>query len=369
MNLTGLWLNNFRSYDRLYLPLTPNLTVLVGNNAQGKTNLLEAIFFCCTARSHRTNKEKELIKWDCERAYIKTEAERGDGKHRVEISISKHKKKCISVNALPIKRVGELLGHMHCVMFSPEDLMLVKAGPAERRRFIDIEVSQVRKPYFYALANYISTLDQRNRLLKSLQFSGSLLGTLDVWDEQLADSGAKIIMYRSEFIERLKPIAQEVHSHISSGQEVLSLAYSTQIEHESIESAKAGLLEKFKAKREDDISRGTTTAGPHRDDLAVFVNGVDLRAFGSQGQQRTAALSLKLSELELFKQYTGEYPVLLLDDVLSELDPDRQAMLLDNISGKQTIITCADFDEALLERFYGCSVYQVSNSHLEKVRG
>ncbi len=367
MNLTGLWLNNFRSYEKLYLPLAPNLTVLVGDNAQGKTNLLEAIFFCCTARSHRTNKEKELIRWNCDRSYIKAEAERNDGRHRVEITINRNSKKCISVNALPIKRVGELLGHMHCVMFSPEDLTLVKAGPAERRRFIDIEVSQVRKPYYYALAKYLSTLDQRNKLLKSLQFSSSLLETLDIWDEQLADAGSKIIMYRSEFVERLRPLAQEVHRHITSGQESLGLQYSTQIEPDSIESVKSGLIEKLKAKRDDDISRGTTTVGPHRDDLAVFVNNIDLRAFGSQGQQRTAALSLKLSELDLFKQYTGEYPILLLDDVLSELDPGRQAMLLDNISGKQTIITCAHFDDALLNRFAGCNVYKVSSSHLLKV--
>ncbi|MBS7262272.1 MAG: DNA replication/repair protein RecF [Eubacteriales bacterium] len=371
MYVSGLWAKNFRNYEQLYLPLKNELTVLSGANAQGKTNVLEAVFFCCTARSHRTKHERDLIRIPAlgadpaakpepsASAYLRAEAEARDGRHRVEVRIGAGGKS-ILVNGLPVRKVGELLGQINCVMFSPEDLSLVKDGPDKRRRFIDIEISQIKKTYYYALQKYYSALDQRNKLLKQLAFADpSLAGTLDVWDEQLAVAGAAIIAARYEFVARLGVHASAIHRFITAGKEDMTLSYAGSAEESDAARMTEELLTKLRVRREDDLRRATTTVGPHRDDLVVTVNGKDMRAFGSQGQQRTCALSLKLSEMDLVNEYIGEYPVLLLDDVLSELDVSRQEMLLDNIRAKQTLLTTAQFDETLARRFADCRLLEV----------
>lgn len=343
MKIKSLELQNFRNYNDVHIEFNDGLNVLIGKNAQGKTNLVEAINFCCIGKSHRTNKEKELIKFDAESTKIKVTAERLTGEKVVEAFISKNAKKVVRINSLSILKIGELFGNINSVFFSPEDLKLVKESPADRRRFIDIDISQISKVYFYNLIKYNKILAQRNKLLKSCFDKQQAQRGLDIWNEQLAQVGAKIIFARLNFITRLDKIAHDVHSSLSENKEDLVLSY-TGITGENVDDIYREFYSQLENSIEKDLSLGYTSVGPHRDDIKIVVNDIDIRSFGSQGQQRTTALSLKLAELEIFKNEIGEYPVLILDDVLSELDEKRCRNLLDSISKTQVILTGTDFD-------------------------
>lgn len=335
MYLNKLQLWNFRSYENLELNFPKGITILYGDNGQGKTNIIEAIYLLCTGRSHRTNRENDMINFDRNWSRIRIENMQRDGRHTVDMVMARGQKKRILVNGLAISRISEILGQLSGVIFSPEDLDLVKEGPKMRRRFMDIELSQVSKSYFYALNDYNKVLEQRNSLLKETKKESDLF----VWDTLLAQRAVPIIKARREFCKRLVVKVKEMHKYLSSNKEELICIYKDAVnESEDIEAAMLELLEK---NRENDIKRGFTTVGPHKDDIIIKLGETDLRYFGSQGQQRTATLALKLTELEMMKEDLGEYPVLLLDDVLSELDPTRQKMLLDKIKEVQTIITVA----------------------------
>lgn len=335
MYLSKLQLWNFRSYENLELNFPNGITILYGNNGQGKTNIVEAIYLLCTGRSHRTNREHDMIQFDKPWARIRIVDIQKDGKHTVDMVMARGQKKRILVNGLAISRISEILGQLSGVIFSPEDLDLVKEGPKLRRRFMDIELSQVSKSYFYALNEYNKVLEQRNSLLKETTKAKDLF----VWDTLLAQRSVPIIKARREFCKRLQPLVNTMHQYLSSNKEELNCIYKDSINNrEDIENAMLELLEK---NHETDLKRGFTTIGPHKDDIIIKLGDIDLRYFGSQGQQRTATLALKLSELEMMKEDLGEYPVLLLDDVLSELDPTRQQLLLEKIKDVQTIITVA----------------------------
>ena len=335
MYLNKLQLWYFRSYENLELNFPKGITILYGDNGQGKTNVIEAIYLLCTGRSHRTNRENDMINFDRNWSRIRIENMQRDGRHTVDMVMARGQKKRILVNGLAISRISEILGQLSGVIFSPEDLDLVKEGPKMRRRFMDIELSQVSKSYFYALNDYNKVLEQRNSLLKETKKESDLF----VWDTLLAQRAVPIIKARREFCKRLVVKVKEMHKYLSSNKEELICIYKDAVnESEDIEAAMLELLEK---NRENDIKRGFTTVGPHKDDIIIKLGETDLRYFGSQGQQRTATLALKLTELEMMKEDLGEYPVLLLDDVLSELDPTRQKMLLDKIKEVQTIITVA----------------------------
>ena len=335
MYLSKLQLWNFRSYENLELNFPNGITILYGDNGQGKTNIVEAIYLLCTGKSHRTNREHDMIQFDKPWARIRIEDIQKDGRHTVDMVMAKGQKKRILVNGLAISRISEILGQLSGVIFSPEDLDLVKEGPQKRRRFMDIELSQVSKSYFYALNEYNKVLEQRNSLLKETTKKNDLF----VWDTLLAQRAVPIIKARREFCKRLQPLVNQMHQYLSSNKEQLNCIYKDSIsDREDIEEAMLELLEK---NHETDLKRGFTTIGPHKDDIIIKLGDIDLRYFGSQGQQRTATLALKLSELEMMKEDLGEYPVLLLDDVLSELDPSRQKLLLDKIKNVQTIITVA----------------------------
>ena len=333
MRVTSVRLKNFRNYEDCSFAPCAGVTVLMGDNAQGKTNALEAIYLTCAGRSHRTRQDRELIRWGAEMASVKVTAERRDGSHEVEIKIPAVGRRVVEIAGQRASRSGELMGHVTGVLFSPEDLRMVKDGPAERRRFIDMELSQMRPSYYAALQKYNRALLQRGTLLRT----GDLT-CLDVWDEQLARHGAQIMRARIAFTEKLAAIAREVHKSISGG-EALEIEYRPGAKAEPDAEA---LLRLLRAARDVDQRRMTTSVGPHRDDLQFLISGADARAYGSQGQQRTLALSLKLSELEVMKGEMGEYPVLMLDDVMSELDPDRRRLLLERLNGVQTIIASTD---------------------------
>lgn len=342
MEISTIRLTNYRNYTDQQLSMRPGINVLTGGNAQGKTNLLEAVRLCSIGRSHRTPRDKELIREGCEQARVELAWRKRDGGHALAAMIPLTAAKQVRIDGKLLRRSGELMGMMATVLFAPEDLSLVKSGPGERRRFIDMELSQIRPVYYYALQRYNRALKQRNNLLRELPAKSALASTLDSWDEILISEGAQIVRMRAEFVQRLSEFAGEHHRHITGGREELTCRYAGCAD---AGAAREGMAEGLRRARPRDMQAATTTFGPHRDDLLLEIDGRDVRAFGSQGQQRTTALSLKLSELSLMYNECGEWPILLLDDVMSELDPQRRRMLLDCIQGVQTIVTCTDISD------------------------
>ena len=344
MYVKKLFLQNFRNYTTQSVELGSALNVFSGRNAAGKTNLLEAVYTLGIGKSPRTVKERELVRFNADGTYARAEVVKKYGNHTVEIYIDKKDKKRVAINKLPIKKLGELMGTLGIVYFSPDELGLVKNAPSERRRFLDIALSQQSKSYFYTLGKYNKSILARNKLIK--EGGVSLQKTLDVWDDQVASLGAILVDARRKFVDNLSKIASRVHEKVSLG-EKLHLTYECPLVENDIPKIKEELLNKLGQNRERDIFLGFTSVGPHRDDIGIEVDGLDVKKYGSQGQQRTVALSLKLSELEIFKMEMGEYPVLLLDDVLSELDKPRREKLLEEASKVQTILTCTHFEHTL----------------------
>lgn len=342
-----------------------NVTLLSGKNAQGKTNMLEAIYICSTGRSHRTARDRELIKFGSPSSYIDASCVQRDGSHRIEIKLSSTNKKAVRINNSPAHRLGQLMGHMNAVMFSPEDLQLIKSGPSFRRRFVDIALSQMSSTYFYNLQRYQKTLEQRNALLKN-QHGNAPIETLDAWDAQLSKYGAYLCVRRLSFVTSLNEICSKIHSELTGGKELLKVRYLSSIQEHDQKKAQQSLAQYFKKHRAKDIKRGLTSVGPHRDDIEMVVNDIDVRAFGSQGQQRTCALSMKLAEVEIMKNIIGEYPLLLLDDVFSELDNSRRTWLLNYIGNVQTFITCVDIDIQLLSGRDDISIFTIEDGKVFK---
>lgn len=341
MRLNSLQLINFRNYDNLHLEFNEKVNLLVGRNGQGKTNIVESIYMLAFGKSFRTNKDKEIIKFNNENLYVGGSFSKNYTNGLVEIGISKNKKG-IKVNKIHIQKIYELLGNLNVVIFSPEDLRLVKEGPKERRLFIDKEISQIMPKYYNYLTNYNKVLFQRNKLLKSKQLDKTLL---EVYDENLVRYGSYIYILRRDFIKKISKIANNTHKNLTDNIENLSITYKNQIDindEDTVDTVYAKFLEKLKSSKEQDIETKTTKYGLHKDDLNIFINDLDIRLYGSQGQQRTASISLKLSEIELIKNEIGEYPVLILDDVFSELDETRQKLLINNLSVVQMFITTAE---------------------------
>lgn len=344
MIVESVELKNFRNYRELKLLFDEKTNIFYGDNAQGKTNILEAVYLSGTTKSHKGSRDRDMIYFGEEEAHLRTFVKKRELEYQIDIHLKKNKAKGIAINGVPIRKASELFGIANFVFFSPEDLSIIKQGPAERRRFLDMELCQLDKVYLHQLSGYNRILVQRNRLLKDLSFRPELIDTLDVWDLQLAEYGKKVIEGREDFIRSLGEIVQRIHRNLSGGRENLRISYEKNVSREE-------LYEVIRQNREKDIRLKTTNAGPHRDDLLFEADGVDIRKFGSQGQQRTAALSLKLSEIELVKQVIRDTPVLLLDDVLSELDQNRQNYLLNSIHDIQTLITCTGLDEFVGHRF------------------
>lgn len=362
MILKSVALNHFRNYSDLYLEFDKGTNILYGDNAQGKTNVLESVYVSGTTRSHKGSKDRELIQFGEEEAHIRTVVEKKEKIYQIDMHIKKSRSKGIAVNKIPIKKAAELFGILNIVFFSPEDLNIIKNGPSERRRFLDVELCQLDKIYLFHLTNYNRILNQRNKLLKDINFRPELKDTLPVWDMQLIDYGKKIIASRKKFVNRLNEIIYKIHKKISGEREELILRYEPDAEEEKLE-------EELMKNQEKDLKLGMTSVGPHRDDMCFLIRDIDIRRFGSQGQQRSCALSLKLSEIELVKESIQETPVLILDDVLSELDSSRQNFLLNSIHDIQTIITCTGLDEFVKNRFEINKVFKVVNGTVTAENG
>lgn len=357
MIIKSIELSNFRNYEHLDIAFDEGTNILYGDNAQGKTNILEAAYVSGTTKSHKGSRDKEMIRFNETESHIKTIVEKNDKEYQIDIHLKKNKAKGIAINKVPIKKASELFGILNIIFFSPEDLNIIKNGPAERRRFIDAELCQLDKIYLSDLTNYNKILNQRNKLLKDLYYNPGLKETLPVWDMQLVNYGKKIISRRNQFIMELNELVHEIHYKISGGKEEMVIKYEPNIEDIFFED------ELIRAK-EKDLKYGQTSVGPHRDDLKISVGDIDVRKFGSQGQQRSCALSLKLSEIKLVEQTIHDKPILLLDDVLSELDHNRQNYLLQAIDDTQTIITCTGLDDFVKNRFTLNKVYEVKNGQI-----
>lgn len=354
MIVKSLELKDYRNYNHLNMNFSSGTNILYGENAQGKTNILEAIYLCGTTKSHRGSKDKEMVSFKEEEAHVRVILEKNQIPHRIDLHLKKNKAKGVAIDGIPIKRQGELFGMLNLVFFSPEDLYIIKNGPAERRRFLDLELCQLDKIYLNHLSNYNKVLAQRNNLLKQIAVNKHLIDTLHIWDEKLLEYGCKIIKTRDEFVIRLNDLVGEIHKKLTGGKEHLVLQYEPNVRASEFE----GKLKKY---LEKDLALKMTNVGPHRDDLGFSLEEVDIRKYGSQGQQRTAALSCKLAEIDLVKSLIKENPILLLDDVLSELDRQRQNYLLNSIGDIQTIITCTGLEEFVNHRFAYDKVFQVVN--------
>ncbi|ANY66561.1 DNA replication/repair protein RecF [Paenibacillus sp. BIHB 4019] len=369
MFLKNIHLQNYRNYGQLELETSNQVNLFVGPNAQGKTNLLEAIFALALTKSHRTSKDKELIGWEADSARLQGMVDKRYGTAQLELLLSTQGKKA-KINGLEQRKLSNFIGSLNVVMFAPEDLEIVKGTPGVRRRFLDMEIGQVQPGYLHTLQQYGKVLVQRNNYLKSASPASMQQTMLDVWNTQLAELGVKIMKKREHFIHKLQRWAEQIHSGITAGSEQLTITYrpslgSGEPEDESV------LFEQFMIKltqvKEQEIRRGMSLVGPHRDDLAFFINGKEASVYGSQGQQRTTALSLKLAEIELIAEEIGEYPLLLLDDVLSELDQHRQTQLIETFQSKvQTFITTTGLESVNISKLQDACIYNVREGQVTR---
>ena len=357
MYVETLALRNFRNYEALDIIFSDKINILYGDNAQGKTNILESIYLSATTRSHKRAKEKDIIRFGEEESHIRLNIKKRDVGHRIDVHLKKIGNKGIAIDGIPIKKSTELFGLINIIIFSPEDLSVVKSSPGERRRFMDMEICQLSRIYYSNLSKYNKVLDQRNNTLKQIAYRNGVEDVLDVWDDQLVDVGSSIIKERQNFINMLNEVIKEIHKNLTSEGEEIELKYEPNVESDNFADV-------LKEKRNIDIKNTTTMSGPHRDDFGIFINNVDVRKYGSQGQQRTAALSLKLAEIELVKKIINDNPILLLDDVMSELDSKRREALLNSIKDIQTIITCTGYDDFIKQRINVDKIYKISNGKI-----
>ncbi|MBR6381600.1 MAG: DNA replication/repair protein RecF [Lachnospiraceae bacterium] len=354
MVIRSLELTDYRNYPSLQIEFDEGTNILYGENAQGKTNILEAIYLCATTKTHKGSKDSEVIRFGASEGHIRSYVY-GDGvTTKIDMHLRSGKSKVIAIDEKRIKKASDLLGLCKVVFFSPEDLNIIKSGPNYRRKFVDMELSQLDSFYLYNLINYHKIVDQRNKLLKDLAFQPHLVETLSIWDDQLVGYGKKLIERRRQFATQMGEILGPIHEKLSGGKEHLSAVYEPDTTEEDF-------AEQLLHARERDKKNKTTSVGPHKDDFSFLIGDVDVRRFGSQGQQRTAALSLKLAEIELMKKLSDsdDPPILLLDDVLSELDGNRQRFLLESIGEIQTFITCTGLEDFVNDRFEMNRVFEV----------
>ncbi|WP_294184966.1 DNA replication/repair protein RecF [uncultured Clostridium sp.] len=363
MYIRYLKLINFRNYRKLDIKFGKGTNIFIGDNAQGKTNLLESIYYCGIGKSPRTNRDRELINWNGRESYIRAYVERKPLDKTIEIKIFKEGKKGININSIKVSKLSQLMGIFNVVMFSPEDLKIIKESPVYRRKFLDIELCKFSKKYYFSLVQYNKVLNERNALLKN--WSNYNQNIIQVYDKQLSKYGGFIIYLRNKYIEKLSEKGKIIHEDITSGSENIEFRYVTQVK--DLDKPENNLFEILSSNRKKDIERGTTLYGPHRDDFITSINGINVRSFGSQGQQKTSVLTLKFASLEIVREVIGEYPVLLLDDVLSELDLKRQNYILNSIKNIQTFITCTGIDDIKKNSQNEANLFVVRNGKITTI--
>ena len=356
MYIKNIELSNFRNYKQQQIEFDKDINIFFGENAQGKTNILEAIFLCAIGKSFRAKKEKELICLDEKNATVELTYQKEDREGSIRIELND--KKQVYINGIKQNKLSDLLGNIHIVMFSPDDIEILKSGPAKRRRFLNMMISQLRPRYVYYLNMYLKTIEQRNNYLRQIANENKSQDLLDIWEERLVEYAREIFLYRNEFIQKIKEKIQTIHSEITRGQEDLKIKYISDCEFSD------KFREELKRTRQSDIEKGYTTKGIHRDDIYFFINKKQVNIYGSQGQNRTVILSLKLAELEIIKEEIGEYPVLLLDDFMSELDKKRRENFLKRIHNTQILITCTE-QFTIFEK--KCKTFQIEKGNVKKI--
>ena len=364
MKVTTVKVKHYRNLLPQTVTLSDGLNILRGDNAQGKTNFLESVYLCCIGKSPRTDKDRELIAWQQNNALVSTSYTCRYGEGQIEILLTAGKKKQIKINSVAVNKTADLMGYLNCVYFSPSEIKIVSESPSERRKFMDIDLCQTDKNYFYSLTRFNRSLQQRNNLLKQWQEQQD---TISAWDEQIASEGARIVMKRRAFCNKLSQFAKQCHDTLTENAEQLEVQYVTQLEGETYSEIKNNYLKLLNANGAKDAKAGFTTSGCQRDDVSLRINGVDVRSYGSQGQRRTCALSLKLAETEIIRSITGEYPILLLDDVLSELDEKRQRKLLQYSQHTQILLTVAVGVDDRLPADMKYSLFNVKQGLLTKM--
>ena len=334
MYIEKIKLNNFRNYKEQEINLDKNINIFYGNNAQGKTNIIESIYLCAIGKSYRTNKDKEFIKINEPFSKVEINYNKKDRNGKIKLEISD--KKNIYLNDIKIKRISEILGNINIVLFNPDDINIFKEGPSKRRRILDVMISQLRPAYVYNLNMYLKTLEQRNNYLKQIKFEKKSEEMLDIWENKMADYAEIIFNYRKEFANKIKEKILDIHKKITDNKEEIKIEYISDFIN------KEQFLKQLQNHRKLDIIKGYSGKGIHRDDLKLYINSKDIEIYGSQGQHRSAILSIKLSELEIIKEEVEENPILLLDDFMSELDKERRENFLEDVKNTQIIITCTD---------------------------
>lgn len=368
MILKNVFLKNYRNYEQIEIGFEPGLNVFIGENAQGKTNLLEALHFCASLRSFRTRKDKELIHKDQEQAYIKLETINQDGPQMMELLLRQDQKKRIRKNGLSVTAMEDVMGTVKAVLFSPEDLKVIKDGPQERRLFMDSEMIQISPRYYYSLKRYQKIIKQRNQLLKNPSVTEE---QLSIWDDQLAVYGATLMQLRHGFLKDLLALAYGIHAEITEKRENLDVTYKPAMalpkewSQWNLQTLQHHFMSELQKARKIDLYQKTTHQGPHRDDIHFKINEMDVRQYGSQGQKRSLILSLKLAVLEWMKQESGEYPVLMMDDVTSELDHRRQEYLFRYLKPVQTFVTTTHLEDHIKEYARG-SIFSIHQGRIEK---
>lgn len=361
MYIESIELNRYRNYEEANVAFGSHTNILYGDNAQGKTNILESLYMAATTKSHRGTKDRDIVKLGEDESHIRLYVNKKDISHKIDMHLRKNKNKAVAIDGIPIRRATELYGLLNVIFFSPEDLSIIKNGPSERRRFMDMELCQISRLYYQNLSAYNRVLSQRNNLLKQIYYDKSLKDTLDVWNMQLVDYGQRIIKERRNFIEMMNELIGYIHRRLTSDKESLEIVYDCNVDVDNFEKV-------LEEKLETDLRYASTQAGPHRDDISFVINGIDARKYGSQGQQRTVALSLKMAEIKLVRNIINDNPVLLLDDVMSELDTNRRNALIDEIKDIQTIITCTGYDDFIREQVIINNVYRVVDGTATQVR-
>lgn len=365
MRLSRLLVKDYRNYHTAELSFEKGMNLLYGNNGEGKTNLLEAVFLFAAGKSHRTGRDTELIREGAPFASLHLDFEAEGRAQSMDIVIASDKRKRLKVNGISLLKMGELMGHLNAVLFSPEDLSLIKGGPSGRRRFMDIALCQAVPGYYFHLQQFLKVLEQRNALLKRM--SPNEKEGLLIWDEQLSEHGAVLWETREKFVKALSPLASHYYGRI--GKEEFSVTYETlfPLEGKNREEIKEEYQKVLLKTHDKDLEYRMTTTGPHRDELLWCIGGRPARTFASQGQQRTAALSLRLAESEWMGKVTGEAPILLLDDILSELDADRRKKLVEDLDDKQVMLTCTDLPD-FTEKSASAGIFYIEGGSAQKRR-
>lgn len=367
MNIESIFLLNFRNYGEQYIELHPGLNIFYGDNAQGKTNIIEAVYLLTMGKSHRTNRYNELVKWNENTARVSIKFIKDDYEYNIDYVLKRNQSKQIKINGTRLNKLSDIIGNLNSVIFSPDHMKIIKEGPSERRKFIDSILSQVKPKYYYCLNQYLKVLSQRNVLLSGDTDNKSIEKVLDIWDNQLVEYGSQLIKERQMFVKIIDNKARNINHQLSGGKENLRIKYLSFInEEKDIKDIKEEFHKKLTESRSLDMRRGFTNYGPHRDDLVIYINDKEARNYGSQGQQRSVLLSLKLSEIEYIKDEKGSSPILLLDDVFSELDKSRQSFLISYIKDVQVILTCTDYESLNLKKDADCNVYNVINGKVYK---